>query len=102
MKDGFLHLVTALEMLDDYAFQQLGGDCTVPDSFRIDDDNWPAFAHAEARRLAPFYAVGSKQQTLALKQRCQQRVQCPPAPVGRAVSAGANDDMARVRFHRAR
>jgi len=102
MEDGFLHLVTALQMLDDDAFQQLGGDCTVPDSFRIDDDNRAAFADAEARSFSALHAIGSEQQTLALKQRCEQRVQRPPAPVRRAVSAGAHDNMSRVRFHRAR
>ncbi len=102
MKYGFVHGVPALEMLYDYALQQLGGDSSVPDAFRIDDDNRPAFAHAEARRLASFDAIGSEKQTLALEQRCQQRVECTPPPVRGAVSARAHDDMARVRFHRAR
>ena len=72
MKDCFLDFVTALEVFDDYAFQQCRGDSAVPDALRIHNHNRPAFTYSEARRLAPFHPAGTEQQTLSLEQ-CRQQ-----------------------------
>jgi hypothetical protein len=81
------------------ALEQRRGNVRIPHSIRIDDHDWTASANAETWRFSPFYAVGSEEKSLALKQRCKLRVKLAPATVRRAKASCADDDVAGIRLH---
>jgi hypothetical protein len=100
MEDCFLHDVTTLEVLHYYPLEKLGSHAGVPHTFGIDNDYRPTLAHSKAWSLAALYPIRSEQQSFALKQRRQQRIQRAAAPFRRAIPTGADDDVAGIRFHR--
>jgi len=67
VKDGFLHHASFLEVFDHNALEQLWRDGTVPDSFRVYDDDRAAFADSQTGSLASLDACGTKEQPLSLQ-----------------------------------
>jgi len=75
VKYGVLHNLTILEMLDDDSLENRRSYTSVPDAIRINDDDRPARADAEARRLSALHPRWTEEQTLALKKRRKVRIQ---------------------------
>lgn len=62
-------------MLDDDAFEQLGSDWRVPDSFGIDDDNGTSCADAEAGGLAALHALWTEEEVFALEKFREEAIE---------------------------
>jgi hypothetical protein len=88
-------------MLDDNALEQRGCNCAIPHAFRIHDDNRATLADSETRSLSALHTRWAEEQSFALKQRGEERIQCPTAPLRGAEPTRADDDVPRIRFHRA-
>src|SRR5438874_12109197 len=99
MKHSLLDNPAVPEVLGDDPLEKCGRNACVPHTLGVHDDDWPAGAHAQARRLTAFDPVGTKQESLALQQRGQQLVQLAPSLVGRAESAYAHEHVPCVRIH---
>src|ERR1700686_769657 len=99
MKNRLFDRIALLEVLHDDPLQQRRRDLGVPDSFRIDDNNRPIAADAEAGRLAAFDPLRTEEQTLAVQKAGEQRVDLAPTAVGRAEIARAYEHVTRVRLH---
>lgn len=69
MKHGLLDDTPVAEVFDDDAFEQGGRDASVPDALGVDDDDRATGAHAEARGLTAFDALGAEEEAFALEQR---------------------------------
>ena len=68
MEYRIFHDTAIPQMLDDDALEQLRRHASVPDALRVDDDDRPASAYAEARGLAPLHAARSEQKSFPLEQ----------------------------------
>jgi hypothetical protein len=68
MEDGLVYHSAVFQVLDDDALEKGRGHGVVPDAFGINDNDWPVAADPEARRLAAFDTVRSKQEIFAMKQ----------------------------------
>src|SRR5213595_3364351 len=87
-------------MFGDDALEQRGRHSAIPDALRIHNHDRPAGADAEAGRLTALDAAGAKQETLALQQFGEHRIELAPTAIRGAIAAGAHDDVAAIRFHR--
>ena len=99
MKYSFIHYPPALQMLHHDALEDLWRNTGVPDPFRIHHDYRAAFTYAKTGRLASLHSVGPKKQPFTLEQRREQSVKRPSTSVRRAITARADYDVARIRFH---
>ena len=99
MEHCLLDYPAIAQVLDDDALEQPWRHAGIPDTFRIDHDNRPTGADAKTRRLAAFYALGSKEQAFPMKEPSKLRIQGTTAPFRGAEAAHAHEHMARVRFH---
>ena len=72
MKDGLLHWPTSFEMLNDDSFEQLGRDTGIPHALRVDHDDGPAGADAQARRFATLHTCRTEEQLFALEEAGEQ------------------------------
>ncbi len=68
MEYRFADHPAVLQVLDDNAFQQLGGDSGVPDAFRIDNENRASGAHAQAWRFTAFYPSRAKEKASTIEK----------------------------------
>jgi hypothetical protein len=89
-----IHRPTALEMLDDNAFEQLRGYSAIPDPVRIHDHDWTFRAHAEAGCFTTFDTMRAKQKLLTLEKLGKLSVQLPTSRIRRTEAAGAHEDVA--------
>src|SRR6266550_4254170 len=99
MKNRLSNRFPVLEMLDHYSLQQLGRDLGIPNPFRVNDDDRPVAAHAEAGRLTTLHTLRSKEEILALQQLREQRIDLVAATVGRAEVTGAHEHVSGVPLH---
>lgn len=67
MENRFFDGLPSLEMLDDDSLEKIRRNFGIPDSFRIDDDDRSAAAHAEAGRLSTLNSVRTEKQILSLQ-----------------------------------
>lgn len=100
MKDRLLDDPAVAEVLDDDPFEQRGCHAGIPDAVRIDDDDRPPSAHAEAWRLSALDALRTEKKPFALQEYRKKAIQFAPAVIGRTISAGANKDVPGIRIHR--
>ena len=84
MKNRVFYRLSMLEVLNDDSLEQRGRNLGIPGSFRIDDNDRPIAADAEARRFAALNALRAEEQILALEQAGEQRIDLAPTTVGRA------------------
>ena len=70
------------QVLDDDPLKQLRRHAGIPYTFRIYHDDRSTGADAKTRRLAAFYALGSEQQALAMKEPSKLRIQGTAAAFG--------------------
>ena len=68
MEDGLLYHSAVFQVLDHDALEKGRSHGVVPDAFRINDNDWAVAAHPNARCLAAFDAVRSKEEIFAMKQ----------------------------------
>jgi hypothetical protein len=74
--------VTVSQMLDHDALEQCLVHASVPNTFRINDDDWSTSADAEARCLTTLHSGVAEQQPLALKQAGEQAVELTTTTLG--------------------
>ena len=86
-------------MFNNDSLEKLWSYSTVPDAFRINDNDRPSAAYAKAWSFAALYARWTEQEIFAFEKGCKLRVKHATTPVGRAKPSGADDDVARVRLH---
>jgi hypothetical protein len=67
MENRFFDRLPSLEMLDDDSLEKIRRNFGIPDSFRIDDDDRPAAAHAKAGGLSTLNSVRTEKQILSLQ-----------------------------------
>jgi hypothetical protein len=89
-------------MLDHDPLEERRAHLAVPHTFRINDDNGAPTTHTKAWRFAALDPRGAEEESLALEQTGEQRVQLATAPIGRAEATGTHQDVSRVRFHEGR
>jgi hypothetical protein len=99
VKDRLFNGSPALEMLDHNSLEKDGRHLGIPDPFRVDDNDWPTAANAEAWRFPALHPIRTEEKILSLQQLCEQRIYLSTAPVGRTEISGADEDVSRVRRH---
>ena len=99
MKDRVLDDAPVAQMFNDDPFEEGRRDAGIPHPLGVHDDDRTGGADAEARCFAPLHATRPKEQSFALQQRRKQPVELPPRLIGRAKTADAHQDVARIRFH---
>jgi zinc protease len=87
------------QVLHNNPLKQLGGNPAVPDSFRIDSNNWTTGTYSQAGSLGALHSRRAKQQILTFQQRRKLAVQRPALTVCRTEAAGAHQDVLAVGFH---
>lgn len=87
------------EVIDDDLLEEGKCDCAVPDAFRIDDNNWPTAANAEARSFSALDSARPEEQAFTLEQSRQKRVERAAFATGRAEVSRAHQHVSRVRLH---
>jgi len=87
VENGLSNRLAALEVLDDDSLEQRGRHLGIPDPFRINDNDRPVAADAEARRFTALDAVRAEEQILALQQAREQRIDLASTAVRRAETA---------------
>jgi hypothetical protein len=99
VKDRLFHHAAVAQVLEDDPLQQGRRDSAIPNAIRVHDDDRTARAHSQTRSLTPLNPVRTKQETLALQERRQQRIKFSPAAVRRAKTADADDHVAGIGIH---
>src|SRR5688500_1540654 len=99
MEDGLFDRPPALEMLHYDPLEQFRRDTGVPDALRIDHNDRPAGADAEARRLTAFLVRWTEQEILALEKARQLRVEAATPTFLGAKAARTNDHVPAIRLH---
>ena len=99
VEHGLLDDSAVHEMLDDDSLEQRRCDAGIPDSIRVHDDDRPAAADAEARRLAALHAVGSEEKAMALEESWQQPIELTAPAIRRAEAADTYENVSGVRIH---
>jgi hypothetical protein len=93
------HWCTLFEIFFYNACQQRFIHVMVPDTIRIDYQNWPCRAHAETRGLAPFHAPGIIITTYVPQHMPQLSIQTLSPSLRVAELTSADEDMPGVRCH---
>src|SRR5207237_7972334 len=97
MKYVLIYRLAVLEMLDHDSLEQLRGHARIPDALRVHDDDRPVAADAEAGCLAALHSLRSEEESLALQELCETRIELPSAAAARPDVAGASAHRPRRR-----
>jgi hypothetical protein len=93
MKHGLLHHPPIPKVFDHDPLQELRRHTSVPDPFRVHDDDWAAAADTETGCLASLDARRTEEEAFALEKRRQEVVQRSTALFGRAKAPHAHEHM---------
>ena len=98
MEYGLVDRTTSLEVFYHDPFEEFRRDMTVPDAFRINDDDRSTTADAQAGRFAALDSRRTEEQSLAFEKAGQLRIERATTAIGRTESSRAHQYVPAVRL----
>jgi hypothetical protein len=99
MKNGVLHWLPAVQMLDYDPLEQFRGHPTVPHAIGVNDNDRAFTANTQAWSFSAFHSMRTKEEAFSIQKIGEKRIELASARIRRAKAARTYKDMPGIGLH---